>query len=216
MIDFFDKVTTCHYVPKRQSDHSLRSLLRCFDGCLAVGTDQGKVILLDLCFKRCKFVIDGLMSSDDNLEVQQCHVIFANADPEEIMEHHEQSKQDEIYFGIQLEVLENAGYVQSIVVIPFSMTLVAGLEDGRMILYDLENLQAFHLAYPPEKAAPLLCLSYLEPADDPRACIYVWALHASKNGGIGVMHSIMFQHKYIDRMETVYRVSPYCVKNSII
>uniref|UniRef100_A0A336LLA0 CSON013661 protein n=1 Tax=Culicoides sonorensis TaxID=179676 RepID=A0A336LLA0_CULSO len=205
MVDFFDKVTTCSFVPKRQSAHSLRSLLRCFDGCLAVGTDQGKIILLDLCFKRCKFVIDGLVSLEDNLVKEQCHIIFANADAEDIMQHHEQSKTDEIYFGIQLEVLENAGHVQSIVVIPFSMTLVVGLDDGRMILYDLENLQAFHLAYPPERSAPLLYLSYLEPADDPRACIYVWALHASRSGGIGVMHSIMFQHKYIDKTETVYR-----------
>lgn len=210
-IDVFDKITTCHFIPKQHRDHASRSLLRYFDGCLAVGTDQGKVVLLDLSVKRYKHVINGTVTNEENLNVQECHVVFANLEPEEILMHHEQSRQEGIYFGIQLEVFENAKNVTTIIAIPFSLTLIVGLDDGRMVLYDLEDLQAFHLAFPPEKNAPLLYLSYIEPADDPRACVYVWALHSSRTGAIGVMHSIMFDRKYLDGLESVYKV-----KHSII
>lgn len=198
-VDLVEKVTACTFIPE-----TYRSVLRVFDGCLAIGTDQGKIILLDMCLKKCKRVLTGTMSSEDNLKVAECHIVYGNIEPDEIIVHHQQSKTEGIYFGIQLEPIEEA-LIMSVLAIPHSLTLVVGLDDGRMILYDLEVLQAFHLAFPPEKLSPLTYLAYIEPADDPRACIYVWALHTAASGTIGVMHSIMFERKFIDKVESIYK-----------
>lgn len=70
--------------------------------------------------------------------------------------------------------------------------MAVGLDDGRMILFDLVELEAFHLAYPPGKKSPLMSMTFIEPVDDPRAVIYVWAFHASNEGAIAVLHSIVF------------------------
>jgi hypothetical protein len=78
-------------------------------------------------------------------------------------------------------------------------TMAVGLIDGRMVLYDLvdskKSHQAFHLAYPPRKPAPLTHLSFLEPSDDSKCAVYVWAFHSSPEGALAVMHSLMFATK---------------------
>lgn len=78
---------------------------------------------------------------------------------------------------------------------PNLFTLAVGLNDGRLVLYDLVELHAFHLAHPPSNRAPLTHMSYLEPTDDPRCAVYIWAFHTSNDGAIAVMHSLMFANK---------------------
>lgn len=78
---------------------------------------------------------------------------------------------------------------------PSLFTMAVGLNDGRLVLYDLTDLQAFHLAYPPNDRAALTHMSFLEPTDDPRCAVYVWAFHSSPDGAIAVMHSLMFSSK---------------------
>lgn len=102
--------------------------------------------------------------------------------------------------------MPNAGPVLSILLIKPVLTVAVGLGDGRMVLYDLCDLQAFHMAYPPEKNSPLLKLTYMEPSDDPRACVYVWAFHANARTSIAVMHSIMFETKTVSDNDCVYKV----------
>lgn len=100
------------------------------------------------------------------------------------------------FFAIQLkQVLEETGAIITMLCMPNLNMLAVGLDDGRMILYDLIDLQAFHLAYPPANRSPLTHMSYIEPADDPRSAVYVWTFHSSKDGGIAVMHSIMFENR---------------------
>lgn len=99
------------------------------------------------------------------------------------------------YFSIQLEVLNDSGAVLSILCMPNLFTMAIGLNDGRMVLYDLADLQPFHLAYPPNSRAPLTHMTFIEPTDDPRCAVYVWALHSSSDGAIAVMHSLMFGSK---------------------
>lgn len=50
-IEVIDKVTSCCFINK---EACLGGKLQHFDGCVAVGTDSGKVILLDLNLERCK------------------------------------------------------------------------------------------------------------------------------------------------------------------
>lgn len=99
---------------------------------------------------------------------------------------------DKAFFSIQLEVLNDSGSILSILSMPNLYTMAAGLNDGRLILFDLTSLQPFHLAYPPNKRAPLTHMSFLEPTDDPRCAVYLWAFHTTSEGAVAVMHSLMF------------------------
>lgn len=50
-IDVIDKVTSCSFV---SAIACRRSTLEMFDGCVAIGTDDGKVLLMDLNLTQCK------------------------------------------------------------------------------------------------------------------------------------------------------------------
>lgn len=77
-----------------------------------------------------------------------------------------------------------------------------------MILYSLNDLEAYHLAHPPEQNSPLVKMAYIEPAEDPRAYVYVWASHANAKLSIAVMHTIMFSSKFLTKDNVyVYKVS---------
>lgn len=119
----------------------------------------------------------------------------------QILHHHKKAVAsretgEKCFFSIHLkQVLEETGAILSMLCMPNLYMMAVGLDDGRMILYDLIDLQAFHLAYPPGNRAPLTHMSYIEPTDDPRCAVYVWSFHSSKDGAIAVMHSIMFDAK---------------------
>ena len=50
------------------------------------------------------------------------------------------------FFSIQLQVLKDSGAVCSFLCMPNIFTMAVGLADGRLVLYDLIDLQAFQLA----------------------------------------------------------------------
>lgn len=116
---------------------------------------------------------------------------------EDMVEHHNQSRREGINFGIQLEVLPEAGSILSILSMTPLRTIAVGMADGQMLLHNLVDLNAFHLAHPPEINSPLVKLTYLEPADDPRACVYIWAFHSNTKTAIAVMHAIAFDTKVL-------------------
>lgn len=146
----------------------------------------------------------------DNCISSTCQIVPANLSYEEILAHHKQCDCEKLNFGIQLKILTETSAVVSILSLPPLNTIAVGLKDGRMILYNLVDLEAFHLAYPPEENAPLLKLTYLEPANDPRACVYIWAFHAHSNAPIAVMHSIAFETKSIRNDEYIYENFQSC------
>lgn len=113
---------------------------------------------------------------------------------------------EKTFFSIQLEVLDDSGSVLSILCMPNLYTMAVGLNDGRLVLYDLAKLEPFHLAYPPKNRAPLTHMSFLEPTDDPRCAVYIWTLHSSSDGAIAVMHSLMFEN----RINRIYEVFKSC------
>lgn len=113
---------------------------------------------------------------------------------------------DKTFFSIQLEVLNDSGAILSVLCMPNLFTMAAGLNDGRLILFDLAALQPFHLAYPPNKRAPLTHMSFLEPADDPRCAVYIWAFHSFNDGAVAVMHSLMFS----SRVNGIYEAFKSC------
>lgn len=94
------------------------------------------------------------------------------------------------------------------------MALAVGYEDGRLALYDLTELQIFHIAMPQQQEAttPLVKMDFLEPPDDPRPCLYIWALHENENSLNAVLHSLMYEKRFIDNDESgfcFFEVSQY-------
>lgn len=81
--------------------------------------------------------------------------------------------------------------------------LAIGLEDGRLALYDLAELQIFYIARPkPEIAmSPLVKINYIEPPDDPRPCLYIWTLHENGENLYAMMHNIMYEKRVMDEQE---------------
>lgn len=95
--------------------------------------------------------------------------------------------------------------------IPNSEMLAVGLEDGLLVLFNLNDLNALHLAYPPEPSSPIVKLTYLEPADDPRPCVYIWAFHTNdENFPFAVMHSVSFNTKTYQDGENIYEKFQWC------
>lgn len=141
------------------------------------------------------------MSPSYEANLFPCVHTFANVEQTQIALTHQkavasdQQMSEKSFFSIQLEVLNDSGSVLSILCMPNLYTMAVGLNDGRLVLYDLSDLQAFHLAYPPNTRAPLTHMSFMEPTDDPRCAVYIWAFHNSNEGAIAVMHSLMYSNK---------------------
>lgn len=228
-IEVIDKVTSCCFV---NLTACREGHLRRFDGCVAVGTDTGKVILLDLNLQMCKecklaclafFLVDIQVMIpyvlavlynrhiyNYDADIATCHIVMSAMKYEEMTNHHIQARRENINFGIQLEVLPQAGPILSILSMTPLRTIAVGMEDGQLLLYNLGDLNAFHLAHPPEINSPLVKLTYLEPADDPRACVYIWAFHSNINTAVAVMHSIAFDTKTLHDDHYIYERFQSC------
>lgn len=200
-MDFCEKITSCKQIHR---DACKKSVLRQFHGCIGIGTDRGKVFLIDIMLPAIESDVLSLPNQDSDMFL--CCNVLASVDQNQISLHHKKIQRENSYFSIQLEVLNDTSAVLSILCLPNLFTLAVGLLDGRLVLYDLKDLQAFHLAYPPSNHSPLSFMSFLEPIDDPRYCVYIWAFHTSNDGAIAVMHSLMYE----DKVNSIYENFKSC------
>lgn len=207
-VELVDKVTALSFVGDPAQCEALGDL-RLFDGCLAVGMHSGKVVLLDLRLQQCADVLFGRDGSGADAHEAtaaatlatagaDCLIVLANMPPAEMRVQHKNAAAEEINFGVQLPLLADAGAVLCALVLRPLQALAVGLSDGRLVLYTMRSdasFEAFHLAHPAAADSPLLRLALCEPADDPRACVYLWAMHVHADASMAVMHSIMYERK---------------------
>ncbi|XP_037808264.1 protein ELYS homolog [Lucilia sericata] len=177
-----------------------RSLLQNFDGCLAVGSEEGVIVLLDLNMQK-------IMSLQNELQEDKfvpCHIVDYSLSLTEIHRNFRQCQQDGIHFGLQMEVIESPCAIQCILPIDLILGLAIGLEDGRLALYDLAELQIFYVALPtPEVTmSALVKMDFLEPPDDPRPCLYIWTLHENGENLHAVLHSLMYEKRLMEEDES--------------
>ncbi|XP_059224000.1 protein ELYS homolog [Stomoxys calcitrans] len=173
-----------------------RTLLQNFDGCLAIGTEEGVIVLLDLNMNK----INRMECEIQDGAFNRSHIVDYSLPLTDIHRNYRQCQQDGITFGLQLEVIESPCSIQCIQSIDLITGLAIGLEDGRLALYDLAELQIFHIARPTAEIAmsPLVKIDYLEPPDDPRACLYVWTLHENGENLHAIMHNLMYEKRVMD------------------
>lgn len=143
-----------------------------------------------------------------------CKMVPAPDNLKEIATLVEQAKKSRVNIGIKLDVsaLEtHASAITSILAMPQMQMIAVGLENGLLVLYNLNDLSALHIACPPETESPLVKLTYLEPADDPRPCIYIWAFHENTDEcPYAVMHAVTFNSKMHQDGENVYETFQWC------
>lgn len=221
-IELADKITSSSFIGDRVQCRRLGAL-RTFDGCLAVGTGSGTVLLLDLRLRQCVDMLfgrraagaasaadasvcngggsaangsnNGASNSADN---RDCLIVCASVTPDELRREQRAAAAERISFAVQLQPLDGAGAVLATLTLRPLQALAVGLSDGRMVLYSLRagsQFEAFHLAHPAAVDSPLLRLAMCEPADDPRACVYLWAFHVHAETSMAVMHCAMYDAK---------------------
>lgn len=91
--------------------------------------------------------------------------------------------------------------------------LAIGLEDGRLALYDLAELQIFYVALPnPEvMMSALVKMDFIVPPDDPRPCLYIWTLHENDENLHAVLHSLMYEKRFVEEDESVTYFEVICL-----
>ncbi|XP_055550432.1 protein ELYS isoform X2 [Wyeomyia smithii] len=176
-----------------------------YDGCVAIGTVSGKIILVDTCLKHEVDMVFGQRLVMNSPYKSQCHVELDTEDHPQISSNHIIVRQRGIYFGLQLASIEEESYpITTLLDLPSLMAFAAGYADGRIVLYDLFDLSILHIVQPFHKESPIVTMNMIEPTDDPKACVYIWAFHASKDGAFAVMHTLMFEEKYVEHNGHVY------------
>uniref|UniRef100_A0A0K8UMI4 Protein ELYS n=1 Tax=Bactrocera latifrons TaxID=174628 RepID=A0A0K8UMI4_BACLA len=181
-----------------------RSLLQNFDGCLAVGSEEGVILLLDLNINKILNAYDERMKGPYRQltnEITECQISDYNLPLTEIHRSFQRARNDGVHFGLQVEVIDTPCTVQCLLPIDLSLGLAIGLEDGRLAFYDLAEMQIIHVATPhPQQAiAPIVKLSYLEPLDDPRHCLYVWAMHEDGDSLTAVLHTLIYEKRVAEK-----------------
>lgn len=153
----------------------------------------------------CLSVIFGRRLVMNKLEKNQCHIEFSSSDIEHIAASHALVKDRNIYFGLQLDTVgEEDSPVISLIDLPALMAIAVGFADGRIVIYDLLELRVIHVVYPAVEDSPVVSMNLVEPTDDPKACVYIWAFHASEDGAFAVMHTLMYEEKYVEPHGHVY------------
>ncbi|XP_055842207.1 uncharacterized protein LOC129909201 [Episyrphus balteatus] len=190
-IDLKYKITCCKFISHEVSQHTI---LQNMNGCLAVGTDGGSVLLVDLNLNNADI---PAAKEDVGISLVPCHIVDSSMSLLHLHRHFQHCQQEGVHFGIQLEVLDNAEFIQSLLPIDLILGLAVGLADGRLVFYDLTDMQVFYVAPPQERSSPLVKISSMEPPDDPRPCVYVWAFHENYQNSMAVMHSLMYEKRVV-------------------
>lgn len=97
-IEVDEKVTTCCFI---ESQICADSALNWFDGCIVVGTEAGKVIIIDLFVDNCVRVLNGLEFF--NHDPKLCKMVSSTLPFDSIKAQKLAADHDGIAFGIQLE-----------------------------------------------------------------------------------------------------------------
>uniref|UniRef100_A0A1A9WWP1 ELYS-like domain-containing protein n=1 Tax=Glossina brevipalpis TaxID=37001 RepID=A0A1A9WWP1_9MUSC len=166
-----------------------RTLFQNSDGFLAVGSEEGALVLL----------IMNTVSSASGLKdtFVPCKIVNYNLSVTEIHRHFHKCQKEGIHFGLQVQAFDRPCSIRCLLPIDVGTGLAAGLEDGRLVCYDLIELQIYYTIQPPSSIcnSALVKMDYLEHLDDPRPCLYILALY--DNGKIlhALLHILNFERR---------------------
>lgn len=154
-----------------------------------------------------------MLPYNPSADESSCRIVSAPLNTQQIADLVEEANSSRINFGIKLDVsaIADTSAISSILAMTQMQMVAVGMENGLLVLYNLNDLSAMHIACPPEEDSPLVKLTYLEPADDPRPCIYIWAFHENyESCSYAVMHAVTFNSKTHQDGENSYDTFQWC------
>lgn len=171
-----------------------KSRFQQFDGCLALGTTAGYVHLMDVNAKQIVTKIGENLGLKDN-EVERrdinCIKALSRLDPNLI-----RCRQEDIHlaFDVKIPTLTPSP-ISKLLPLELVYGFVAGMQDGRVCVFDLRSMQTVAQLRRPDEhlPSPVVGLCHIEPPDDPQPCYYICAVYDQGDRLIASLHSFNYR-----------------------
>ncbi|EDX02101.2 protein ELYS homolog [Drosophila yakuba] len=182
-----------------------------FDGCLAVATEEGMVLMVDL-------NSDGLLernhgrslcspSSEDEPSYGELYVYSIEEIGNKMDSLLAHCRSKGAHMSVRVDVASCG--ISCLMGIGLAPGFAAGLEDGQILIYDLIHFHvttALRLAGAKERvhgAVKRMCL--IMPPDDPKPCFYICALYQYGDGLHMLLHSVSYRRSYVEQDGDTFR-----------
>ncbi|GCB65545.1 hypothetical protein scyTo_0013473 [Scyliorhinus torazame] len=187
------------------STQRLHQSLRWFFGIIAVVTDTGHVLLIDLC-------LDDFSCSQSEQEPADLEVV--NRSPAEIPQMRETVMREGRHLCFQLQS-PSAVAATAMSYVPRTNQLVVGFANGYVQLWNLKTLKKEYYSQLEGGKVPVYAFTFQEPENDPRNCCYLWAVQSAQDGEGDVVSLHLLQLAFGDRKcltsgQILYEGLEYC------
>ncbi|KAM9466874.1 protein ELYS [Clarias gariepinus] len=187
------------------STQHLHQSLRWFFGVVAVVTDVGHVLLVDLC-------LDDFSCTQTELEASDLEVV--NKCPSDIPRLREGVTQQGRHLCLQLCSPTGTG-VSALHFISRTNQLAVGFTDGFLQLWNLKTLKKEYHSQLEGGRVPVYAFNFQEPENDPRNCCYLWAVQSAQDLEGDVLSLHLLQLAFGERTcaasgKIIYEGLEYC------
>ncbi|TDG40519.1 hypothetical protein AWZ03_013053, partial [Drosophila navojoa] len=165
-----------------------------FDGCLAMGTTAGNVHLMDVNASQIVAKMGvNLCLYDNEVEHRDIHCIKSLSQLDQNLI---RCRQEDIHlaFDVKIPTLTPSP-ISKLMPMKLVYGFVAGMQDGRVCVYDLRSMQPVAQIRRPDEhlPSPVVGLCYIVPPDDPQPCYYICAVYDQGDELISAMHSFNYR-----------------------
>ncbi|XP_017066969.1 protein ELYS homolog [Drosophila eugracilis] len=181
-----------------------------FDGCLAVASEEGVVLLVDLNYSSLLETAENSNLRNPNSEGEpgygQLHCL-----PCDGVSQLEVCRSQGAHLAVRLDVSSSG--IRTLMGISLIFGFAAGLEDGTVLIYDLEHFQVTTTLKPAgnkgkvKGAVTKMCV--IMPPDDPKPCFYICALYEGTDGLNMLLHSVNYRRSYMDQESYEFHVEHF-------
>ncbi|XP_060736591.1 protein ELYS [Tachysurus vachellii] len=187
------------------STQHLHQSLRWFFGVIAVVTDVGHILLVDLC-------LDDFSCTQTELEASDLEVV--NKCPSDIPRLREGVTQQGRHLCLQLCSPTGIG-VSALHFISRTNQLAVGFTDGFLQLWNMKTLKKEYHSQLEGGRVPVYAFNFQEPENDPRNCCYLWAVQSAQDleGDVVSLHLLQLafgERKCSASGKIVYEGLEYC------
>ncbi|XP_046867323.1 protein ELYS homolog isoform X2 [Drosophila willistoni] len=185
---------------------------RHFDGCLAIGSDDGTILIMDLNFKHLRSNRQSNpLESAPIVEIERISSQFQSIS---IESHMKKCRMKYNHSAVEINVAN--GGVRCLVVIDLIDGFAAGLDNGQIILYDLKGMKLLTILRTVEDLGNVSVerICCVVPPDDPKPCFYLNAMYQSDTRILALLHVISFSRSRIqmDRLHFEFQSSHTCAR----
>ncbi|XP_064197099.1 protein ELYS isoform X1 [Anguilla rostrata] len=187
------------------STQHLHQSLRWFFGVVAVVTDVGHVLLVDLC-------LDDPSCSQSELEASDLEVV--NKSPAEVPHIRERVTQQGRHLCLQLSTPSGTS-ATALQYVTRTNLLAVGFSDGYLQLWNMKTLKKEYHSQLEGGRVPVYAFTFQEPENDPRNCCYLWAVQSTQDheGDVVSLHLLQLafgERKCLALGKILYEGLEYC------